>query len=291
MLHSRPVSTIRLANQDLKWAVRSPLLCFSPPPHYEEWSKASPLTPIEREEIGLYRHPPIGRYFERLVTHWLGNLDSVIGLEANLTVFEGKRTVGELDLLFEAGGEFYQWELALKFYLGTSDRSDAKNWFGPLGRDRLDLKLNKLEGHQLRLLQSEAGQALLAERSISDVSSYAIMKGYLFHPFAQWLRGDFTAPQKVNANHGKGFWLHLCDIHQLTSIADNWVLLTKAEWLAPAERSDSMSTEEFATHLHHYFSTESRPPMVTALDDRGQERARGFIVPDSWEPSPVKNAG
>ncbi|MBL4637086.1 MAG: hypothetical protein JKY56_24745, partial [Kofleriaceae bacterium] len=65
-------------------------------------------------------------------------------------------------------------------------------------------------------------------------------------------------------------------------------LLPKADWLAPAQSAQAMASTEFQTEIRNYFSTDSRPPLIAAIDDKGQEIARGFIVPNDWGPCPSR---
>jgi hypothetical protein len=269
--------------RDLKWAVESPVLCLPDPPLFAEWAHAGTGGPVDAE-LASYRRRPIGRYFERLIVHWLKAQEGVRGLEANLPLRRGPATVGELDLLFEVDGNAYHWELALKFYLGTGDRTQASQWFGPLGRDRLDYKLDKLQT-QLRLLETPEGRALLAERGWSSVESHPLVKGYLFHPFAAWRQQQRRAPHEVNPEHAHGWWIHASDVKEICQRSEQWLILEKSDWLAPAHTGERMNARELEAWLRHYFEAETHPPMLAAMEE-GRELERGFVVPDDWSPEP-----
>ncbi|MBL4633385.1 MAG: DUF1853 family protein [Kofleriaceae bacterium] len=282
------LSLIERATRDLEWAVRSPLLSSETPPGYSELVSQSSTLPLPDNDTASRRHPPIGRYFERLLAHWLGAQESVSELECNLPVQEGKRTLGELDLIFRLGDTWYHWELAIKFYLGVGQLESTENWHGPLGRDRLDIKLNRLHAHQLKLLETDTGRTLLVDRGIPEISSHMVLKGYLFHPLDAWLAKRFTVPKEINPGHGNGFWAHLAEIEKVVKLSCKWVLLPKADWLAPAQSTQAMPSTDFKTAIHSYFSTDSRPPLIAAIDDKGQEIARVFIVPNNWAPCPTR---
>jgi hypothetical protein len=269
--------------RDFQWAIDSPVLCGSLPPLFTRWARdGSPVQ--DCKELAAQRRVPIGRYFEALIVHWLRAQDGVTQLEANLPIRRGSSTLGEIDLLFGHEGRAYHWELALKFYLGTGDRLSTNQWFGPLGRDRLDLKLDKL-ATQLRLLETAEGKALLSERGEKAASGHSLVKGYLFHPYQAWQEQAWDTPAQVNPSHGKGWWIHLGEADQAISGPGQWVRLRKEQWLAPALAGPVMSSSELLSWLSKHFESDPRPPMVAALGAHG-ELQRGFVVPDDWEPEP-----
>jgi hypothetical protein len=232
------------------------------------------------------RRIPIGRYFERLMECWVRSRDGVSKVAAGVAVRSGGDTLGELDLIFEAEARCYHWELALKFYLGTGDRLAESSWFGPQGRDRLDLKLKKLHSHQLRLLEQSEGRAVLAAHGLSNHESFALLKGYLFHPFADWVRDRRPTPPSVNRDHAHGWWIHLSELSQVCKRSARWRILAKQEWLAPAEGPGPIASDQLVMRLERFYDQDDRPPMIVAINQSGQESERGFIVPDDWSPCP-----
>ncbi len=273
--------------RDLLWAIESPVLCGKAPPYFEAWAKEGIDNVILSEELLALRRIPIGRYFERLIQEWLGTREGVHKLQANLPVRSQGATLGEVDLMFETQGRSFHWELAVKFYLGTGDGLTASQWFGPQGRDRLDLKLKKLENHQLQLLSTPEGKSLVAERGLSPPQSHALIKGYLFHPFSRWVQGNFPIPPEVNPKHARGFWVHQSEVGELATRHPRWNCIPKNEWLATARGPGSIAASELESWVTRFFSEDKRPPMLVAIDEDGQEVERGFAVPDDWAPSPL----
>lgn len=271
---------------DLLWAIQSPLLCGNAPPHYEQWAQEPLGEGILSKEIASHRRVPIGRYFERLVQDWLGTREGVSKLAANLPLRSDGATLGEVDLVFEVEDRCFHWELAIKFYLGTGDRLETRNWFGPGGRDRLDLKLEKMESHQLRLLQRKEAVALLKEHGLANPESHALIKGYLFHPFADWAKGHRPTPACVNREHAHGWWIHQSDWAAISQRSRQWKWLEKREWLSPAKGTGAIQAKDLGSWLNNYFDADDRPPMLVAMTDDGHEMERGFVVPDDWAPSP-----
>jgi hypothetical protein len=271
---------------DLLWAIQSPLLCGTHPPHFEQWARQPTSPELITEELCGLRRVPIGRYFEALIQCWLATRQGITKLNCNVPIRDGGTTLGEADLLFEAEGRSYQWELAIKFYLGTGDRLSSGSWFGPQGRDRLGLKLAKLNEHQLQLMKRPESQSVLRESGLTQPESHALIKGYLFHPFSDWVCGRLPIPTTVNKGHAKGWWIHQSDVSMIVGRSQHWRYLAKREWLAAAQGSVTMRGTELGSWLNDYFKHEDRPPMLAAVDEAGNERERGFVVPDSWSPSP-----
>lgn len=274
------------ARRDLVWAVESPVLCGSPPPLFAHWAK-QPLSEVSiDEELAAHRRIPIGRYFERLIHRWLETREGLSKLACNVPIRSKGATLGEVDLLFAAQDKCYHWELAIKFYLGVGERRAASEWYGPQGRDRLDLKLQKLESQQLRLLERDEGKAVLEELGLGHPESHALLKGYLFHPFAEWADGHRPTPPCVNGAHAHGFWIHQSDVAFLAHRSLRWLCLAKPAWLAPARGPGTIAAHDLGKWLHDYFANDDRPPMIVAMNGRGHEVERGFVVPDDWPPSP-----
>lgn len=262
------------------------MLCGSEPPLFSKWAQQEGYLEAIDPELASLRRIPIGRYFERLVQCWLSTRHGVSKLAAGVPVRSGGTTLGELDLVFEADGRCYHWELAIKFYLGTGDRLAEADWFGPQGRDRLDLKLDKLQSHQLRLLDGAEGRAVLEVHGLGNHQSFALVKGYLFHPFADWVQGHRPTPPCVHRDHAHGWWIHLSEVPQICQRSAQWRILEKHEWLASAHGPGEIAAEELTTRLQTYFDQDDRPPMLVAIDEAGRESERGFVVPDDWRPSP-----
>ena len=157
--------------RDLAWAIGSPPL-LQPEDRETRWLDAGWFQRRYREYLpvlnALNRDPGelmqwlqaargrrLGSYFERLWMFWLKTNGRYRLLQANLPVRVAGRTLGEFDLLVEDthSGRQLHWELALKFYLGTGDTRQMENWWGPMKRDRLDLKFRHMQSHQCRMSQ------------------------------------------------------------------------------------------------------------------------------------------
>ncbi len=222
----------------------------------------------------------LGQHMEKMLQAWIEQSDNYTLIDHNLQVFEGQRTVGEFDFLVQVeNGDIEHWEAAIKFYLGTGDRTIAANWYGPNTTDRLDKKLARLDQHQLRLGDHPAARALLHDLGIRIARSRCLMKGRLFHPWDS----ERIQPDSINPSHEHGWWLTKSAFPSTLASTDNrFVYLPKSLWLAPLEVDDAttvMDANELTTMLDR--DTTEQATHLAVLNDKG-EINRGFVVDDRW---------
>lgn len=251
---------------------------------------------IDQEQISRLtkqRPGPLGRYFETLVQTVISLSPQIKSSHENVIIQDGKRTCGELDLIYQISGQtagkWVHLELAVKFYLGLDGRADPFHWHGPAARDTLGRKLNRMFSHQLKLPETADGKAALKKLGIDRVHSEALVMGRLFHPYTHWQAGNTHAPEIIAKDHPAGWWLRINQIDLLNDDTEtSWQLLKKPEWLAPVDPSngETINGSDFSGHLKS--APLSRPLMVAALIE-GVESHRGFVVPDDWSPKPENN--
>ncbi len=281
-MHCMP-SDIR-AIEDFKWCIQSPPLmqfeddqCWPKEPWFQGWK----LAPITTPKLTEYK---LGLRFEAIVTHWIELEPSLNLLAKNLVVHDGKRTIGEFDLIVENNGTVEHWELAIKFYLGIGDVLNLNNWHGPDPSDTLARKINRMASHQLRLSQHPAGQKLL-ERNGWDVQrARSLVKGRLFHPYQSFRLQQFLIPPNVNPGHEKGWWLTDTDFALAPELKSaRFVILERSNWLAPllsvgnAEIMDHHQTVSFLSGIE----TKGTIPIAQLTAD-GEELSRGFVAFPQW---------
>jgi len=228
-------------------------------------------------------HFRLGQHFEKLLATWLDAADSFDLLAANLQVQDGKRTVGEFDLLVEHESEVEHWEAAVKFYLGTGDGRSMACWYGPNTADRFDIKYARLVAHQLNLANNEHATETLAARHIKVARSRCFMKGRLFHPWERFAAADFAVPPEVNPAHEKGWWLSHGDF--LAAFADGnhrFVYLPKILWLAPLSPADLDAPLSFWELEELLESPHCEQATHVALVTDAGEISRGFITKNQW---------
>lgn len=246
----------------------------------------------------------LGSYFESLLAFWLawpGNplyrlIAHGVAIRAN------NRTLGELDFLVEdrQSGEIQHWEVAVKFYLGIRAGRGHENWIGPGLRDRLDLKVNHLLQHQLRLTAAPDAMVLLREMKLPPPTPVCLLKGRLFYPpQVDW---QTWAPKAASPNHPTGWWMPQVDFLQRHASSElRWIRLPREHWLTPIQAdaagtslhqsvpiSDAQSATDFVETLQQ--SADNRAIAVIGLCDDGtrnsHEVTRGFVTPPLWPLSP-----
>ncbi|WP_181298767.1 DUF1853 family protein [Pseudomonas sp. Q2-TVG4-2] len=228
----------------------------------------------------------LGLYYERLWQFALGQAPDVELLVANLPIRHEGHTLGELDLILHDAEGVHHLELAVKFYLGleAGDRRRHDHWLGPGSHDRLDIKLRRLCEHQLQLPSSAHAKALLAELTCCEINSALWLGGYLFQP---WQTGC-EPPAGVNPLHLCGRWLRQRDwAHSaFAGGAVRWQPLPRQAWLAPAHLNDSQvwPAEDVERWIAGADGKQARLLARLEPDTNGRwvERARLFVVPDSW---------
>ena len=224
----------------------------------------------------------LGSYFERLWMFWLKTNRRFRLLQANLPVREAGRTLGEFDLLVEDthSGKQLHWELALKFYLGTGDTQQIENWWGPMKRDRLDLKFRHMQAHQCHLSHLPAAQRTLEQYAITVDGVWSIVKGRLFYPRADV---EYLQPGNVAAAHLAGWWQAASAFNDAATgkPALQYCLLEKHQWLAPLIPQQPVLSRG-ASQLDIRRQLPADRPVVLAACTAAGELGRGFVVPDDW---------
>lgn len=245
--------------RDLAWVVASPALMSSRLDGFSaldfdldtthgciEW-----LTRLERQSPNLLaidrnHFRRLGLYFEALIAFLFsqGWHDGVVPyrlLGRNIQVCEGNVTVGELDMLLEdIKGNQIHLECAVKFYLAHRPAlGDWRNWVGPNGRDRLDIKLQRLLNHQLTLVGHPAAQELLIAQGIDpkNIASRYFLRGRFFpHP-----ESGQSLPVNSNPECLTGHWLHRESFAARFEGSHGWRALQKLEWLGGLDMKQDRS--------------------------------------------------
>ncbi len=244
------------------------------------------LTYLSQENTRL-----LGSYFECLWQFFFQFNPQWQLLAHNVQVVKDKQTLGELDIIASHQSHVIHMELAVKFYLQHPDYDglQCRHWLGPQCRDRLDLKLSKLQNKQLPFLAHPATQETLQKRQLpSPTQQCLILKGYLFH---QW-KMPFKRPADVNTQCLMGQWLHQSDITCLVTGHDNWLVIEKPQWLSHfkshKEIQSSCLTAKDIIHFtlsHFANSTYKHALMLVKIansEEGSIEAERFLIVNDEW---------
>ncbi|MDA8637953.1 DUF1853 family protein [Rhodospirillales bacterium] len=275
--------------RDIKWLESSPALLGDGTGSQELIRRTCQLLIKSSQEIGEKqleilagrRSAALGRYFETLVQIVITLSPEVESCHHNITIHDGIRTCGELDILYKMSGRWVHLELAVKFYIGLGDRSDPHQWYGPAARETLWRKLKRLTEHQLILPGTKAGVSALDRLDISAVHSEALVMGRLFHPIINWQKNDLITPAEISQNHSTGWWCRATETAVFAEVGDvKWRVLEKPDWLSSGNMAIPKTTS-LPTALKEVGLT--RALMITGTLNN-VELYRGFVVPDYWAP-------
>lgn len=249
----------------------------------------------------------LGFQFERYWQFWWRRRHPQWEYRFNVQLSENGKTLGELDAVswHPQRQQLTHSELAVKFYLGIDSeqlpaafRSPAPwSWVGPDVKDRLDLKWQQLQRHQLRhLLRAEHSGVLPEELPDhwhgGQLRTRLIMRGRLFYPLGEL--PDWTETAYVNPDHQQGVWLRFSQFRAISALhqtSARWQLLVRNQWFAPicCPLDDTIDITAASRRLQDYFAGRHQPVQLALLQcDAGQqpelwhERQRWFVVPDQW---------
>ncbi|MGN8108195.1 DUF1853 family protein [Paraburkholderia sp. 22098] len=310
------------AVRDLAWLLLSADLLRPQPPVGElatpfaslrqlddivDWLCALDAAPAPlHDDLAATRMTRLGRYAERLLGWFLQHGPTARLVAAGVPLRRGGVTLGECDfLLHTQEGARLHWELAVKCYLhaGNVDArtaplspsassltssltsSQLSDYVGPNLKDRFDLKLAHLLGHQLPL---SAREDFASTGYPGPWTPQMFVKGWLFYR-----HGETPADAvELDPAHGRGWWVTRSEWPDFAAAhAQHWRVLPRLEWLAPrrygqdAEQTPSRALIDPLT-LTARSTQQTGPTMIAALaeDAAGRlvERSRGFVVPDEW---------
>nr|WP_317200857.1 DUF1853 family protein [uncultured Psychrobacter sp.] len=151
----------------------------------------------------------LGFHFEGLLSFWLEDgyargLHPYETLANNVQLYNGKQTVGELDLILYNHSEqlIEHWELAIKFFMGASPFT-PEHWVGINSNDNLQRKMTYMQTKQFRVVwvDTEAhGRVRIDKR-------YGVIKGRFFLPIntidfdkPDWLTPTFPLHEWCDKN-------------------------------------------------------------------------------------------
>ena len=183
----------------------------------------------------------LGFHFEGLLSFWLEdgyarNLHPYEILANNVQLYNGKQTVGELDLILynHKEGLVEHWELAIKFFMGSAPFA-PENWVGINSKDNLQRKMTHMQTKQFRSVwvdTEDHGRLRIDKR-------YGVIKGRFFLPIDS---PDFESPTWLEPSFPLHEW---CDKHDVTNLATiDMTTLRRAryvEWFSRRDFYDSYS--------------------------------------------------
>lgn len=296
--------------RDLAWVILAPDLietsCQGRPSVDElglgdEVTLQAWLDQLEQSPLGLQHFLSdtltgrMGLYHERLWQFLLEHTPTIRLLAHNQRIMRGRRTLGELDLLYCRRDDPtpVHLEVAIKFYLGLPEgpggAKDQTRWIGPSGADSLANKREHLHRHQLPLSGMEEAQeairAAIGETAYETngpmlVKRRLAMPGVLFYPW----HAPMPAPREVGPAHLSGQWLFWGDwqqwrVSQPADIRGAW--LSRPHWFAAPRDEQLWSLQALEQGLARHFKLSASPLQLVVLTPDGQ-RQRLFLVADDW---------
>lgn len=244
----------------------------------------------------------LGSYFESLFSYAIQELSSLTIVFEHEQITEAGKTLGEVDILVKTPqGQFYQFELAIKFYLQTrvtAENNEIEHWLGPNKHDSFQQKYQRAQEHQLKILTTLAGQTLLAKHLPSksqhqvatEIPAYLLMFGFLYQhlprqemagllPNRTIYQNNIHREPLINKKSIQGYWCFMCD---LIGLAPQFIAaqeLTKQEWLCQTinpvladaqldEQSQALEHDmitnftDFEEQISNTFLQDSRPKHI-----------------------------
>lgn len=269
---------------DLIWAVNSPSLMKLT----DQTSVAPPalkVSDIDPDHLAIHLLPQsgqrVGRYFERLIFYWIRHIRRCEIVAESLQLRDGKRTIGELDLLFrDQQGRLNHWELACKFYLqvGGYDTHPI-DYIGPNANDTLRKKSARLLMHQLPLSIQYFPEIEIRE---------AFVKGRIFYHSKTGSKNSL--PMELTVDHLDGRWIWARELTESFRVGgQRYRILRKPFWLAEEFADpyddDLLTTDEALQFLQNHFRIRRTPILICEFRNSTspvRESRRWFVVPDQW---------
>lgn len=223
----------------------------------------------------------LGTYFEQLFSFVVRHFTILNILAEHQQIHVGGKTFGEVDLLAESEGITYQFEIALKFYLGFYDEPNG-TWIGPNKNDSLQKKTNHAREHQLKILTVSEGKEWL--RCVSDgdhVVPNLLVYGRHFY-FMKNASCEFFAH-----SHWRGGWLRLSDLTLAAPYLSALSEASKPYWITPNidKPNKKQINNELLLELSERFVHDNRPVLYSCSSifrPPNSDTFWLFVCPDDW---------
>ncbi|MDX1271850.1 DUF1853 family protein [Bizionia paragorgiae] len=216
----------------------------------------------------------LGQRVERFVTAELLQLPNLSVLVENCQIKNELRTIGELDCLFLDHAKPIHLEIQFKFYLydPSLGTSEIDHCIGPMRRDTLNEKLNKLKNHQLPLLYAPETKPLLdcLELQAEDITQKIYFKAQLFLPL-----GESVTLKTLNPNCVYGFYFHYDDLEQFEDC--KFYCPKKTDWLLDVSPAVHWQTYLQILPKLMTYKSEGYSPLIWLKKPNG-ELSKCFVV-------------
>ncbi|GLQ71895.1 hypothetical protein GCM10007932_12550 [Vibrio penaeicida] len=164
-------------------------------------------------------------------------------LEEEIQLQQDGRTLGAIDFILENHDNqtIEHWEVAIKFYLLHNTL-----WYGPNAKDRLDLKLDRMLSHQLKMSSSKAFKTQFPEWE--NISEHLLMQGRLYtNPFDDEAIPKSCLEYQIEQSRIKGYWCYDSQKHLIT---DKLYVLDKKDWVTGRNKDSVLFSGEVNKFVH-----------------------------------------
>ena len=270
---------------ELSWLASAPLIYSSNP--------SASLVSVNRPKTSYFGTPlkqlhRLGIHFEELYRIYLENTPEVTDIYDHIQINETGKTLGEADFLLSQNGELTHLEIAIKFYLKTTDTGSLFDYHGPSLSDTLGRKVTHLVDHQLKLFNQPAAIDKLQSLGIAlspdtPINTLGLIYGWLFYHIS-----EFNTPhhQLLNPNAQRGVWCETSEFESFISTLPQscrYLVPHRSEWLVPASRQRAISYS--ASEILAMLDDRMKPTQIWAVLGEGVSRQtllRIFVVSADW---------
>lgn len=254
---------------------------------HKDWLQTLDAQPQELLHfMADHHHPLLGKRFESLLRFWFSHSPHFQLIDAGMVWHRHGNTIGESDFLIQPADQEEPWhiEVACKYYIARENSPKWQAWWGPNGKDRLDVKMQTMQ-RQVASMQTPEALKYLHNKGLPAPLRKAIIKGYFFVPFH--LLGRHASPDFAHHRHEGGWYVKLSQAHVFADDYPQWLLLPKNRWMspyaAPKFEATPLTGKEMVALSTHYLIERKRAPLVVQVKEDEmwwKEISRGFIVAD-----------
>ncbi|CCO49334.1 conserved hypothetical protein [Vibrio nigripulchritudo SOn1] len=221
-------------NKLLKWVIQTPALFKQADPIVEIPPFSASITKSIEEYEGNAR---LGFVYQYLCQKLFENNPQYLVKDEEIQLNQNGKTLGAIDFIIQnqLKDEIEHWEVAIKFYLFHNGL-----WFGPNAKDRLDIKLEHMLTHQLKMSSSEAFKCQFPQWQ--HLQERLLMQGRLYiNPFLDNEVPTHCCEKEINKERVKGYW---CYENQKHRIEEPLYVLEKKNWITGRTSTSSLLEEE-----------------------------------------------
>ncbi|WP_397362731.1 DUF1853 family protein [Olleya sp. R77988] len=217
----------------------------------------------------------LGQRVEQFVFEELKHIKSLQILAENQQIQkDNKQTLGELDCLFLDNEQPVHLEIQFKYYLydDTLGNTEIEHCIGPMRRDSLTEKLNKLKQKQLPLLYANETKPLLDSLNLKakNCIQQLYFKAQIFVPY-----GKQIELKTLNNACVYGFYFNYKQLHLFEDC--KFYIPKKTDWLLDLDTNVNWSTFKQIQPQLAVFETENYSPLLWLKFPNG-ELTKCFVV-------------